>query len=267
MNSYPSYRQVQPDFSGDEVHFASCKPLISKHFTLIELLVVIAIIAILAGILLPALKRAKESSHLTSCSGNLRQIGLAYNGYAIDWNGWGPVGDEVDASYDWMLLLADGLGTDPNKLSTSFNNSKYAPLVMPVLQCASTYKKYNIWGTPTYAPNKYFTAQNLAADDFKGFFQPQQFMSTQTAGKLSDLLIFSESLGGNNIVPAMVGGGVKSNLFMIAHAQRLNYLLGDGHVEPAKLYEKTFLMLFTTIPSYATKNRNEVWAQWNNVLF
>jgi len=62
-----------------------------KGFTLIELLVVIAIIAILAAILFPVFAKAREKAISINCLSNLKQLGLAYQLYFGDWDGYFPI--------------------------------------------------------------------------------------------------------------------------------------------------------------------------------
>ena len=86
-----------------------------RIFTLIELLIVIAIIAILAGMLLPALNAAREKAHGISCVSQAKQIVLAGNMYSNDFQGRVPLGfDLYDNTNNYFRLLRDNNLTYPN---------------------------------------------------------------------------------------------------------------------------------------------------------
>ena len=80
-----------------------------RSFTLIELLVVIAIIAILAGMLLPALNSARDKGRSAFCINNLNNIGKAQSAYTADSDDWilpARVPNYVSAEDRWVIILS-----------------------------------------------------------------------------------------------------------------------------------------------------------------
>lgn len=126
-----------------------------KTFTLIELLVVIAIIAILAGMLLPALQNARERGRMAKCISNMKQIGTTHVLYAGDWDDWNavPYGRDAGSMGDRLYRYLIENKYLPNVDYDAFFANTPDKTAVGLMACPSRQKRIHTTITVDYGAN------------------------------------------------------------------------------------------------------------------
>ncbi|QDT66883.1 DUF1559 domain-containing protein [Calycomorphotria hydatis] len=172
-------------------------------FTLIELLVVIAIIAVLVGLLLPAVQQAREAARRSQCTNNLKQFGLAIHNYHDAHN--------VLPGAFFSTLTTDGTGTADID-ATTWDDAPgwgWGTMLLPFLDLSNTFTNFGIEKELWHADNLPFIKEKLPV-----------FLCPSVAGGDESFIVVDGTAGG--ATPLLKGG---SQIEM----GRSHYVASAGH--------------------------------------
>ena len=224
--------------------------IVRRGFTLLELLVVIAIIGVLAALLLPTLSQAKERAQRTQCISNLRQFGVALQGFLTDHHAYpfcgGPTNDDLGGHWWGEQLEHAGLGTSkPEQFITEQDLRHH--FQSGVWRCPSAQLNWHSPGPPKYLYYSYNAYGSLPVgnrtNNFGFFGHPLESppyiipIRESEVANPADMMAIADALSGGptfmriNDMNWLIGLGNAPT----RHQGKVNVLLCDDHVESPKI--------------------------------
>ena len=201
-------------------------------FTLIELLVVIAIIAVLAGMLMPAVRMVSESAKQRSCAGRLRQLHAAVLVYAQDNEGLMPVGMNAGGVpfYFHTMPLATLLGLDDTPASAYYSSTSVMFCPLPTTWTASPPGMIPV---RKFAPNYHLMPCEVVTTAGR---------SLASIANPSGIILMGEGSAGF-VNPPSAFPSPYTTVLQNAHGTTFNALFMDGHLQALRTAEVTSAMV------------------------